>query len=119
MSSGSGVAGMGAGVLAEASVVYAGKDSLAGFKRFFKGKIVDGVLTTEAKDLNVPWSVTFETNGIHNMRDIRFQLIHRETDERETAFLIGLGDVARLGGPQHHRSAARAEASRAVAVRDT
>ncbi len=46
-------------------------------KRFiqeFKGKIVDGVLTTEAKDLGIPWSETFSTHSIQWVKDVRFNL---------------------------------------------
>ncbi|MEQ9448580.1 MAG: hypothetical protein RLN70_06675 [Rhodospirillaceae bacterium] len=40
----------------------------------FKGRIEDGVLTTEAADLEIPWSVTFNTNTIQPVMDLRFRL---------------------------------------------
>ena len=46
-------------------------------KRFiqkFKGRIIDGVLTTEAKDLGIPWSETFNTHSIQWVKDVRFSL---------------------------------------------
>ncbi len=57
----------------------------------FKGKIVDGVLTTEAKDLGVPWSETFNTHTIQWMKDVRFNL--RLTPVGAEGLLGGYVDV--------------------------
>lgn len=50
------------------------------FVQTFKGKIVDGVLTTEPRDLVLPWSGVFDTSSLHFLRDVRFEL--RLTPER-------------------------------------
>ena len=42
--------------------------------REFKGKIVDGVLTTNARDMGIPWSEPFNTHTIQWMKDVRFSL---------------------------------------------
>jgi len=44
------------------------------FIQTFKGKIVDGVLTTDAHDLIIPYSMTFDTSTILPMQDVRFRL---------------------------------------------
>lgn len=44
------------------------------FVQTFKGKIVDGVLTTEPKDLVLPWSGVFNTNSLHFLKAARFEL---------------------------------------------
>ena len=46
-------------------------------KRFihrFKGKIADGVLTTDTADLGIPWSEPFNTHTIQWIKDVRFKL---------------------------------------------
>lgn len=63
-------------------------------KRFvqkFKGKIVDGVLTTEAHDLGIPWSETFNTHTIQWVKDVRFSL--RLTSEGAEGLMGGYVDV--------------------------
>lgn len=44
------------------------------FIQSFKGKIVDGVLTTDSHDLVIPYSMTFDTSTIMPMQDVRFRL---------------------------------------------
>jgi len=63
-----------------------GKDFIAGEtqrvderwgKRYIhrmKGKIVNGVLTTEAADIKIPYSLTFDTNPDQSFKAARFQL---------------------------------------------
>ncbi len=63
-----------------------GKDFIAGGtqridqrwgKRYIhklKGKIVDGVLTTEAADIKLPWAMTFDVNVDQGFKAARFQL---------------------------------------------
>lgn len=57
----------------------------------FKGKIADGVLTTTAADLGVPWSETFNTHTIQWMKDVRFSL--RLTPEGAEGLMGGYVDV--------------------------
>ena len=74
----------------------------------FNGKIVDGILTTGVADLDIPWSVTFETSGIHSMRDIRFHL--RLTPNGADGLMAGYADVQdwyyhlTAGWSTHHQS---------------
>jgi hypothetical protein len=42
--------------------------------RRLKGRIVDGVLTTEPADIKLPWSMTFDTNPDQSFRAARFRL---------------------------------------------
>ncbi|MGE4063792.1 MAG: hypothetical protein AB7E79_10545 [Rhodospirillaceae bacterium] len=44
------------------------------FIQTFKGKIEDGVLTTDAHDLIIPYSMTFDTSTIMPMQEVRFRL---------------------------------------------
>lgn len=44
------------------------------FIQQFKGKIESGVLTTDARDLIIPYSMTFDTSTILPMQDVRFRL---------------------------------------------
>jgi hypothetical protein len=67
------------------------------FQQTFKGKIVDGILTTEAQDLTVPWSATFGTNGFHKFKGLRFQV--RLTPERAEGIMAAYVDV---GAFYHH-----------------
>ena len=63
-------------------------------KRFiheFKGKIVDGILSTETVDMGIPWSEPFNTHVIQWMKDVRFNL--RLTPERAEGLMGGYVDV--------------------------
>ena len=61
------------------------------FIQEFKGKIVDGVLTTEAADLDMPWSSTFATSGVHSLRGVRF---HMEiTPDGAEGLMAGYADI--------------------------
>jgi hypothetical protein len=62
------------------------------FQQTFKGKIVDGVLVTEAQDLTIPWSATFDTNGFHKFKGARFQL--SLTPQRAEGVMAAYVDVA-------------------------
>jgi hypothetical protein len=97
-----------------------GKDFIAGgtqridgrwgkeFIQTFKGKIVDGILTTEAADLNMPWSVTFDTNTIQYLKDVRFNL--RLTAQGAEGLIGAYADVhdwyyhGTVGWSTHHQS---------------
>jgi hypothetical protein len=78
------------------------------FIQTFKGKIVDGVLTTEAADLRIPWSVTFDTNTIQYLKDVRFNL--RLTPQGAEGLIGAYADVhdwyyhATVGWSTHHQS---------------
>ncbi|MGE3335957.1 MAG: hypothetical protein AB7I36_20140 [Rhodospirillaceae bacterium] len=56
------------------------------FEQTFRGKIVDGVLTTEAKDLVLPWSGVFDTNSIQVLRGAKFEL---RVGQKEAQGVIG------------------------------
>jgi hypothetical protein len=80
-------------------------------KRFiqkFSGKIVDGILTTDAADLNLPWSVTFDTNIIQYLKDVRFNL--RLTPQRAEGLMGAYADIhdwyyhGTVGWSTHHQS---------------
>jgi hypothetical protein len=62
------------------------------FQQTFKGKIVDGILVTEAQDLLIPWTATFDTNGFQKVKGLRFQL--SLTPERAQGILAAYVDVA-------------------------
>jgi hypothetical protein len=65
-----------------------GKDYIA----TLKGKIVDGVLTTEPIDrAEVPWGVTFNTSGYQVFRGMRFQL--KLTPQGAEGVMAGYVDV--------------------------
>lgn len=49
------------------------------FHQVFKGRIENGVLTTEGKDLTFPWTTGFGTPTVMIVKDLRFQLKLRET----------------------------------------
>tara|TARA_R110000868_G_scaffold325827_1_gene586690 strand:+ start:1023 stop:2180 length:1158 start_codon:yes stop_codon:yes gene_type:complete len=78
------------------------------FIQEFKGKIVDGVLTTEAKDLQIPWSVTFDTNTIMYLKDVRFDL--KLTPDGGEGLIGAYADIhdwyyhATVGWSTHHQS---------------
>ena len=78
------------------------------FIQTFQGKIVDGVLTTEPKDLSIPWSVTFDTNTIQYLKDVRFNL--RLTSEGAEGLIGAYADVhdwyyhGTVGWSTHHQS---------------
>jgi hypothetical protein len=57
----------------------------------FKGKIVDGVLTTEGSPLIIPASATFGTSTQHHFKTARFQL--KLTPERAEGVIAGYVDV--------------------------
>ena len=57
----------------------------------FKGKIVDGVLTTEGSPLVIPASATFNTSTQHHFKEARFQL--KLTPERAEGVIAGYVDV--------------------------
>lgn len=57
----------------------------------FKGKIVDGVLTTEGSPLVMPGSATFNTSTLHHFKQARFQL--KLTPERAEGVIAGYVDV--------------------------
>jgi len=62
------------------------------YQQTFKGKIVDGVLVTDAQDLLIPWSATFDTNGYHAFKGLRFQL--SLTSQQAEGVLAGYVDIA-------------------------
>jgi len=57
----------------------------------WKGKIVDGVLISEPSDLTLPASATFDTNGLHVFKGLRFQL--KLTPDRAEGIMAGYVDV--------------------------
>ena len=57
----------------------------------FKGKIVDGVLTTDGAPLVMPGSATFNTSTLHHFKQARFQL--KLTPERAEGVIAGYVDV--------------------------
>ncbi|MEQ9449113.1 MAG: hypothetical protein RLN70_09455, partial [Rhodospirillaceae bacterium] len=56
-----------------------------------KGKIVDGVLTTEPMDVSIPWSATFETNTAHMIKDMRMRL--KVTPENAEGLFAGYAEI--------------------------
>ncbi|MEQ8206879.1 MAG: hypothetical protein RIA65_11930 [Woeseia sp.] len=63
-----------------------------------KGKIVDGVLTTDSIDtIKIPWGSTFNTNGYQTFRALRFNL--NLTEESAEGMLAGYVDVEKF---HHH-----------------
>jgi hypothetical protein len=80
-------------------------------KRFYnqlKGKIVDGVLQTEAKDVTWPWAVFFGNTNEYRFRGMQFQL--KLTEEgRAEGLMAGYADVDTyyrtvMGWSTHHLS---------------
>ena len=64
----------------------------------FKGRIVDGVLTTEPVDtFMIPWGVTFDTNGYQVFRGLRLKL--KLTPQGAEGLMAGYVDVE---GFTHH-----------------
>ncbi len=61
------------------------------FSQSFKGKIVDGVLTTEPADLEMPWSATFETNTNQVVKGVQYKL--RLTETTAEGIIGGYADV--------------------------
>ncbi len=57
----------------------------------WKGKIVDGVLISEPSDVLIPASATFDTNGLHRFKGMRFQL--KLTEDRAEGIMAGYVDV--------------------------
>lgn len=78
------------------------------FMASFKGKIVDGVLTTEGSPLVIPASATFNTSTLHRFKEARFQL--KLTPERAEGVIAGYVDVAAFNNhlnttwSTHHQS---------------
>ena len=78
------------------------------FVQTFTGKIVDGVLTTEPADLEIPWPVAFSQSGVHVIRDLRFRL--DLTPEDAKGLMAGYTDVeafylhSNTGWSTHHQS---------------
>ena len=62
------------------------------FIQRFKGKITDGVLTTEGKDWTYPATAAFEDVTVQFIRDARFQL--KLTTDTGEGFIGGYTDVA-------------------------
>ena len=61
------------------------------FVQTFKGRIVDGVLTTVGADLTMPASAAFNDTTVQKIRDLRFQL--KLTPERAEGLMAGYTDV--------------------------
>ncbi len=61
------------------------------FRQTFHGKIVDGVLTTDAADAVFPQSVAFNSHGTHSIRDLRFRLTLMP--DRAEGLMAGYADV--------------------------
>ncbi|MEQ9449788.1 MAG: hypothetical protein RLN70_12935 [Rhodospirillaceae bacterium] len=61
------------------------------FSQSFKGKIVDGVLTTEPADLIIPWSATFDTNTNQPVKALRFKL--KLTPEGAEGIMAGYAPI--------------------------
>ncbi|MGE3334239.1 MAG: hypothetical protein AB7I36_11395 [Rhodospirillaceae bacterium] len=57
----------------------------------FKGKIVDGTLTTEAADLRLPLTIAFDSTGVHVMKGARFQL--KLTGDYAQGYIGGYADA--------------------------
>jgi len=78
------------------------------FRATFKGKIKDGVLTTDGAPLVIPASSTFKTSGQHTFKQARFQL--KLTPERAEGVIAGYVDVAAFNNhlntnwSTHHQS---------------
>ncbi len=78
------------------------------FVRRFEGRIVDGVLQTDAVDALVPMSMGFDHVGAQVIRGMRFKLKLSET--RADGFMGGYADVEAFyrnsiqGGSTHHLS---------------
>ncbi len=62
------------------------------FIQHFKGKIADGVLTTEGQDLTYPATAAFEDVTVQVIRGARFQL--KLTPDSGEGFIAGYTDVA-------------------------
>ena len=61
------------------------------FEATLKGKIVNGVLTTEPADIHWPWSTFFGVPGRQYFRGVRFQL--KLDPEGATGLMAGYADV--------------------------
>jgi hypothetical protein len=57
----------------------------------FKGRIVNGVLTTDPSDLRLPLSIAFDSTGEHLIRAARFKL--KLTPDTAEGFIGGYADV--------------------------
>ncbi|MGE4063074.1 MAG: hypothetical protein AB7E79_06870 [Rhodospirillaceae bacterium] len=57
----------------------------------WQAKIVDGVLISAPSDVEVPHSATFDTNGLHRFKGLRFQL--KLTPDRAEGVMAGYVDV--------------------------
>jgi len=78
------------------------------FVQTFKGRIENGVLTTEPADLRIPWPVAFATSGVHVVKGARFRL--DLTEEGAKGLLAGYTDIeafylqSNTGWSTHHQS---------------
>lgn len=78
------------------------------FVQSFRGKIVNGVLTTEGSDVEIPASATFDTNTTQTFRGLRFNL--KLTPERAEGVMAGYVDVDKfinnlnMSWSTHHQS---------------
>ncbi len=61
------------------------------FNQQFKGRIVEGVLTTDPADLTMPATAAFRDTTVQKIRDLRFKL--RLTPERAEGLMAGYTDV--------------------------
>lgn len=57
----------------------------------FRGRIKDGVLTTDPADLRLPLTIAFDSTGVHPIRDARFQL--KITPDYAEGFIGGYADT--------------------------
>ncbi|MGE4064565.1 MAG: hypothetical protein AB7E79_14460 [Rhodospirillaceae bacterium] len=63
------------------------------FTKTVKGKIVDGVLTTEPTDIDWVWSVFFDHPGYYTMKQARFQLRLAPHGDRAEGMIAGYADI--------------------------
>ena len=61
------------------------------FVSTFKGKIEDGVLTTQPADLRLPLTIAFDSTGVHVIKDARFRL--KLTADYAQGLIGGYADV--------------------------
>lgn len=74
----------------------------------FKGRIQDGVLTTDPADLRLPLTIAFDSTGVHPIRDARFNL--KITPDFATGHIGGYADIwgwylqLNTGWATHHQN---------------
>ncbi len=61
------------------------------FIQQFRGKIEDGILTTEAADLSMPATAAFQDTTVQNIRDLQFRL--KLTPTEASGLMAGFTDV--------------------------